>query len=93
MCLNQAKIRDSIESDIPFICDAYWRSQKKTDNKEMCEIKNIVKNNKVRVICLKDDENVILSFVVFDDNKKIIYGYTKSAFRKMGLFKYLCGHI
>ena len=78
------KIRDIIESDRAFVCDAYWRSSKQT--KSMAEIKQIVSDNLCKLAVL-DDDTTILSFIIFTHGQEILFKYTKQAFRGMGINK------
>jgi hypothetical protein len=77
-------IREIRPSDLPFVCDAFWRSQKKENGLPMEKIKKIVNESKVKVLCLQDDEDTILGFKIFND-EIIIWQYIKVAFRNMGL--------
>jgi hypothetical protein len=72
--------------DFAFICDAFWRSSKQS--KSMDEVKEIVANSDCLIACLKEDQNIIISFIIHKD-KKPIWSYTKVAFRKMGINSYL----
>lgn len=78
-------IRDSIEGDVPFVCDSMWRSSKQEKN--MSTIKQIVydKKTKIKIACLPNDQSVIIGYklVCCEYDKPFIY--VKVAFRNMGV--------
>ena len=87
--MSNILIREARTSDLPFICDAFWRSQKQ--KMSMAEVKHIVCESKKLLACLKEDEDTIISFVIYDE--KPLFKYTKVAFREMGINKLLCDKI
>lgn len=95
--------RVALEKDIPFIYDAWMKTMKgafpfkampsQTFNKEFKSyIKKTIDKSEVFVLCNKDDQEQLYSFVVGSrlGNIPIIhFAYTKSIFWKMGLMRKL----
>ncbi len=98
-------IRDANEKDIPFIYatwlnsyyhDSWARSVKKTiyfDNyKHVLDTILEDKYTEVKVACLPENTNVILGFLVQEQQNIIHYCFVKEAFRRMGVAKSLFQH-
>jgi predicted membrane metal-binding protein len=52
-------------------------------------VKNILINNYVKVACLEDDPDVIISYIVYRDTN-IVFSFTKKSYRRLGIMKLLC---
>ena len=100
MSTPQWNIRSAIPRDIPFIYETWLKSYKHDSAIGRCTrsgiffenyrkvVDKILQDSNTDVACLPDDGDVILGYLVSEDNT-LHYAFVKEAFRNIGISKSL----
>lgn len=93
------KIRKAVPTDLDFITASWLNSHHETQKRDLKKdiyytnhnrmIKERMPFMKCLVACNPEDENQIYGYLVFNNPNTLHFAYTKSYFRKLGVFKNL----
>ncbi len=102
--MHEWQIREALPNDIAFIY-ATWLNSYRADShyRKTCTkyiffkeypkvIDHILNRARTLVACLKDDSNVIIGYLTYEDPRAAHYAFTKEGFRQMGVLSSLWNH-